>query len=107
MNIDKANPPIRKPTSKRKSLGITLFITLLVLAAILLQLAACGPAQSVIDQQNTQTAAAATSTADPTKTYTATPVPPTNTKIGLPMSEATKAAWANPNDKPMEDYAKK
>jgi glutamate/aspartate transport system substrate-binding protein len=35
------------------------------------------------------------------------PVPPTNTKIGLPMSEATKAAWAAPNDKPMEDYAKK
>ncbi len=35
------------------------------------------------------------------------PVPPTNIKIGLPMSEATKAAWANPNDKPMEDYAKK
>ena len=35
------------------------------------------------------------------------PVPPTNTKIGLPMSEATKAAWATPNDKPMEDYAKK
>ena len=35
------------------------------------------------------------------------PVPPTNVKIGLPLSEATKAAWANPNDKPMEDYAKK
>ena len=35
------------------------------------------------------------------------PVPPTNTKIGLPLSEATKAAWANPNDKPLEDYAKK
>ena len=35
------------------------------------------------------------------------PVPPTNTKIGLPLSDATKAAWANPNDKPMEDYAKK
>jgi len=35
------------------------------------------------------------------------PIPPTNTKVGLPMSEATKAAWANPNDKPMEDYAKK
>ncbi len=35
------------------------------------------------------------------------PIPPTNTKIGLPMSDATKAAWANPNDKPMEDYAKK
>jgi len=35
------------------------------------------------------------------------PIPPTNTKVGLPMSDATKAAWANPNDKPMEDYAKK
>ncbi|MDA7417838.1 amino acid ABC transporter substrate-binding protein [Xenophilus arseniciresistens] len=34
------------------------------------------------------------------------PIPPANTKIGLPMSEATKAAWANPNDKPMEDYNK-
>src|SRR6218665_1588558 len=32
------------------------------------------------------------------------PVPPTNTKVGLPMSEATKEAWANPNDKPMEEY---
>lgn len=32
------------------------------------------------------------------------PVPPTNVKIGLPLSEATKAAWANPNDKPMEAY---
>jgi glutamate/aspartate transport system substrate-binding protein len=35
------------------------------------------------------------------------PIPPTNTKVGLPLSEATKAAWANPNDKPMEDYARK
>jgi glutamate/aspartate transport system substrate-binding protein len=35
------------------------------------------------------------------------PIPPTNTRVGLPLSEATKAAWANPNDKPMEDYAKK
>ena len=35
------------------------------------------------------------------------PIPPTNTRIGLPASEATKAAWAHPNDKPMEDYAKK
>jgi glutamate/aspartate transport system substrate-binding protein len=35
------------------------------------------------------------------------PIPPTNTKIGPPLSAATKAAWANPNDKPMEDYAKK
>ena len=32
------------------------------------------------------------------------PIPPTNTKVGLPMSEATKQAWANPNDKPMEAY---
>jgi glutamate/aspartate transport system substrate-binding protein len=35
------------------------------------------------------------------------PIPPANTRIGLPASEATKSAWANPNDKPMEDYAKK
>jgi glutamate/aspartate transport system substrate-binding protein len=35
------------------------------------------------------------------------PIPPTNTKVGLALSDATKAAWANPNDKPMEDYAKK
>src|SRR5574343_1316348 len=32
------------------------------------------------------------------------PIPPTNTKIGLPLSQANKDAWANPNDKPMEDY---
>jgi glutamate/aspartate transport system substrate-binding protein len=35
------------------------------------------------------------------------PIPPANTKVGLAASEATKAAWANPNDKPVEDYAKK
>jgi glutamate/aspartate transport system substrate-binding protein len=35
------------------------------------------------------------------------PIPPKNTKVGLPVSESTKAAWANPNDKPMEDYAAK
>jgi len=35
------------------------------------------------------------------------PIPPSNTKVGLPASDATKAAWANPNDKPAEDYAKK
>jgi glutamate/aspartate transport system substrate-binding protein len=35
------------------------------------------------------------------------PIPPKNTKVGLPLSESTKAAWAAPNDKPMEDYAKK
>jgi glutamate/aspartate transport system substrate-binding protein len=32
------------------------------------------------------------------------PIPPSNTKVGLPLSEATKNAWMNPNDKPMEDY---
>ena len=32
------------------------------------------------------------------------PVPPTNVKVGLPLSDATKEAWANPNDKPMEAY---
>jgi glutamate/aspartate transport system substrate-binding protein len=35
------------------------------------------------------------------------PIPPSNTKVGLPLSEATKAAWASPNDKPVEDYMKK
>jgi glutamate/aspartate transport system substrate-binding protein len=35
------------------------------------------------------------------------PIPPKNTKVGLPATEATKAAWANPNDKPVEEYAKK
>ena len=35
------------------------------------------------------------------------PIPPKNTRVGLPASEATKAAWANLNDKPAEDYAKK
>jgi len=33
------------------------------------------------------------------------PIPPSNTKVGLPLSDATKNAWNNPNDKPMEDYA--
>jgi glutamate/aspartate transport system substrate-binding protein len=35
------------------------------------------------------------------------PIPPKNVKVGLALSESTKAAWASPNDKPMEDYAKK
>ncbi len=35
------------------------------------------------------------------------PIPPTNTKVNLPLSDATKAAWATPNDKPVEEYAKK
>ena len=35
------------------------------------------------------------------------PIPPANTRVGLPASELTRAAWANPSDKPLEDYAKK
>jgi glutamate/aspartate transport system substrate-binding protein len=35
------------------------------------------------------------------------PIPPSNTRVGLPVSTATKAAWAAPNDKPVEDYVKK
>ncbi len=35
------------------------------------------------------------------------PIPPSNTRVGLPASDATKAAWAAPNDKPVEEYAKK
>jgi len=34
-------------------------------------------------------------------------VPPTNTKVGLAASEATKGAWKNPNSNPTESYAKK
>jgi len=33
------------------------------------------------------------------------PIPPGNTKVNLPASDATKAAWANPTDKPLEEYA--
>lgn len=35
------------------------------------------------------------------------PIPPKNNKVGLAVSDSTKGAWAAPNDKPMEDYAKK
>ena len=35
------------------------------------------------------------------------PIPPKNTKVGLAVSDATKNAWANPNDKPLEEYVKK
>ncbi|MDO8699015.1 MAG: amino acid ABC transporter substrate-binding protein [Rhodoferax sp.] len=34
-------------------------------------------------------------------------IPPKNTKVGLAVSESIKAAWATPNDNPMEAYAKK
>ena len=35
------------------------------------------------------------------------PIAPTNTRVGLAVSDATKGAWAAPNDKPVEEYAKK
>lgn len=35
------------------------------------------------------------------------PIPPNNVTLNMPASESTKAAWASPNDKPMEDYAAK
>jgi glutamate/aspartate transport system substrate-binding protein len=35
------------------------------------------------------------------------PIPPTNTKVGLPASEATKNAWKHPNSNPTESYMKK
>jgi len=35
------------------------------------------------------------------------PIPPANRSLNMPATDATKAAWANPNNKPMEDYAKK
>ena len=35
------------------------------------------------------------------------PIPPNNVSLNMPLSESNKAAWANPTDKPMEDYAKK
>ena len=34
------------------------------------------------------------------------PIPPANVTLNLPLPVSTKQAWANPNDKPMEDYAK-
>jgi len=35
------------------------------------------------------------------------PIPPKNARVGLPASDATKAGWANLNDKPAEEYNKK
>lgn len=35
------------------------------------------------------------------------PIPPNNTRVGLSASALTKAAWANPSDKPLEDYSMK
>jgi glutamate/aspartate transport system substrate-binding protein len=35
------------------------------------------------------------------------PVPPNNQPLNLPLSESTKAAWANLNNRPAEDFVKK
>jgi glutamate/aspartate transport system substrate-binding protein len=35
------------------------------------------------------------------------PIPPKNVRVGLAASDSTKAAWVAPNNRPMEDYAKK
>ncbi len=35
------------------------------------------------------------------------PIPPKNIRVGYAANDNTKAAWANPNDKPMESYPKK
>ena len=35
------------------------------------------------------------------------PIPPKGNKVGLALSASTKDAWAHPNDKPVEEYAKK
>ena len=32
------------------------------------------------------------------------PIPPGNSKVGLPANALTKAAWAKPNDQPLEAY---
>ncbi len=35
------------------------------------------------------------------------PIPPSNRPVGLPASDATRYAWAHPNDNPVESYVKK
>ena len=35
------------------------------------------------------------------------PVPPNNVSLNLPLSDATKEAWAHLNNKPAEDFIKK
>lgn len=32
------------------------------------------------------------------------PIPPNETRVGLPVSEATRKAWAEPNDRPADTY---
>jgi glutamate/aspartate transport system substrate-binding protein len=35
------------------------------------------------------------------------PIPPKNARVGLALSDSTKKAWSNPNDRPAEDYQRK
>lgn len=35
------------------------------------------------------------------------PIPPTNKPLGLPAGDATRAAWSQPNDRPVEAYDRK
>ncbi|HMN76416.1 MAG TPA: transporter substrate-binding domain-containing protein [Burkholderiaceae bacterium] len=35
------------------------------------------------------------------------PIPPNNVTLNMPLSASTKAAWENPNNKPMEEYGNK
>ena len=35
------------------------------------------------------------------------PIPPKNSRVGLALSDSTKQAWSNPNDRPAEDYQRK
>ncbi|HOM15566.1 MAG TPA: transporter substrate-binding domain-containing protein, partial [Rubrivivax sp.] len=35
------------------------------------------------------------------------PIPPNNVTLNMPASDSTKAAWASPNNRPMEDFNKK
>ena len=35
------------------------------------------------------------------------PIPPANVKVGLAVTDATKQAWAAPNNKPAEEYVRK
>ena len=32
------------------------------------------------------------------------PIPPANVAVGLPLSDATREVWNNPNNKPKEAY---
>jgi len=35
------------------------------------------------------------------------PIAPTNTRVGLALSDATRAVWASPNDRTVEDFGKR